>query len=156
MLYEELHGELTALAREGRFDAIAHGCNCFHTMRAGVALAIARAFPGAEAADRATPWGDRAKLGTYSRADVALPNGSRLAVLNAYTQHRYGAGGPHLDHDALRQVLRRINRDFAGQRLGLPKIGALRGGGHWPTIETIFQEELTDLKLTVVHYRPNL
>ena len=63
-------GDLIALAREGRFDVIVHGCNCFRDMGAGIAKAIAAACPQALVADRATAKGDRSKLGTISTAEV--------------------------------------------------------------------------------------
>lgn len=44
MLYEEIEGDLIALAKQGLFDVIAHGCNCFCTMRAGIAPQMVKAF----------------------------------------------------------------------------------------------------------------
>ena len=29
MEYQEIEGDLIKLAQEGKFDVIAHGCNCF-------------------------------------------------------------------------------------------------------------------------------
>ena len=31
-------GDLIKSAKEGQFDVIIHGCNCFNTMGAGIAL----------------------------------------------------------------------------------------------------------------------
>jgi O-acetyl-ADP-ribose deacetylase (regulator of RNase III) len=42
--YQEIHGDLIVLAKQGKFDAIAHGCNCFCTMGAGIAPQMAAAF----------------------------------------------------------------------------------------------------------------
>jgi O-acetyl-ADP-ribose deacetylase (regulator of RNase III) len=42
--YREIPGNLITLALEGTFDVIAHGCNCFCTMGAGIAPQMARTF----------------------------------------------------------------------------------------------------------------
>lgn len=44
MRYEEIQGDLIKLAKEGKFDVIAHGCNCHCTMGAGIAPQMAEAF----------------------------------------------------------------------------------------------------------------
>ena len=43
-MYKEVVGDLIRLAKEGEFDVIAHGCNCFCTMGAGIAPQMALAF----------------------------------------------------------------------------------------------------------------
>lgn len=43
-MYNEIKGDLIALAKEGKFDVIAHGCNSFCTMGAGIAPLMAKAF----------------------------------------------------------------------------------------------------------------
>ncbi len=79
---KRVEGDLVALARAGRFDAIVHGCNCFCDMEAGIARAIARAFPEAHAVDRATQAGDAGKLGTVTVAEVER-EGIRFSIVNA-------------------------------------------------------------------------
>lgn len=44
MSYTEIKGDLIELAKQGKFDVIAHGCNCFCTMGAGIAPVMAKAF----------------------------------------------------------------------------------------------------------------
>ena len=39
-------------AKNGEFDVIIQGCNCFHTMGAGIAKYIKQDFPEAFAADK--------------------------------------------------------------------------------------------------------
>jgi len=60
---KKISGDLIQLAKNGQFDLIAHGCNCFCTMGAGIAKAVKEVFPAAFEADEATQRGDRAKLG---------------------------------------------------------------------------------------------
>jgi len=43
-MVKEIDGDLIKLAKEGKFDVIAHGCNCFCTMGAGIAPQMAKAF----------------------------------------------------------------------------------------------------------------
>jgi O-acetyl-ADP-ribose deacetylase (regulator of RNase III) len=107
---KEINGDLIALAREGRFDLIAHGCNCFCTMGAGIAKGIRSAFPGAYEADRKTARGDRAKLGTCSVAEVG-----QLIVVNAYTQFDYRGSGTKVDYDAVRSCMAWIKANYSGQ-----------------------------------------
>jgi O-acetyl-ADP-ribose deacetylase (regulator of RNase III) len=128
-----IYGDLLALASEGRFDVIVHGCNCQCQMGAGIAKAIRERFPAAYAADLATAKGDRAKLGTYSQATIETM-GSRFVLVNAYTQFHWRGPGVKADYDAIERVMRAIARDFAGLRIGYPKIGAGLAGGDWTII----------------------
>ena len=41
---QEISGDLIKLALEGKFDVIAHGCNCFCTMKSGIAPQMAKNF----------------------------------------------------------------------------------------------------------------
>jgi O-acetyl-ADP-ribose deacetylase (regulator of RNase III) len=43
-MYQEIKGDLIELAKQGNFDVIAHGCNCFCTMGAGIAVPMKIAF----------------------------------------------------------------------------------------------------------------
>jgi len=43
-MYQEIEGDLIKLAKQGKFDVITHGCNCFCTMGAGIAPQMAKAF----------------------------------------------------------------------------------------------------------------
>ena len=128
-------------AQAGEFDVLVHGCNCFCTMGAGIAKTIKQVFPAAYQADLATLASDKAKLGTYSSAQVEVA-GKRLTIVNAYTQYQWRGPGPNVDYEAIRQVFRRIKQAFAGQRIAYPAIGAGLAGGDWATIAAIITEEL--------------
>ena len=146
-------GDLLRLANEGEFDVIAHGCNCFCTMGAGIAKGVAAQFPQALEADRQTPKGDRAKLGTCSLAQIETAHG-KLTVVNAYTQFHYRGRGDKADYEAIRSCMRRLAEHYRHTRIGLPKIGAGLAGGDWPRIERIMDEELAGCDATVVEYQP--
>lgn len=147
-------GDLIALAKAGRFDVIAHGCNCHHTMGGGLAAQIKRHFPAAFEADLATAFGDPAKLGTCSVATVEAAGGP-LTIVNAYTQLAPSmglAGVVDVDYDAVRAAMVCIKTSFAGKRIGLPQIGAGLAGGDWGRIEAIIAAELGREDVTIVKF----
>ncbi|MFZ6679408.1 hypothetical protein [Undibacterium sp. Tian12W] len=90
---KERTGDLLALALQGEFDVIVHGCNCFCNMGAGIAKSIKKQFPEAYAADQTTLPADHAKLGSYSQARIQRGD-RQFVILNAYTQFDWrGQGG---------------------------------------------------------------
>lgn len=146
-------GDLIHLAKNGEFDIIVHGCNCFCTMGAGIAKGIKAAFPAAFEADLATARGERAKLGTCTFAEIDR-DGTPLVVVNAYSQFDYRSSGPKVDYDAVRSCFRWIKAHHSGKRIGLPKIGAGLGGGDWERIAGIVEEELAGEDVTLVIFTP--
>lgn len=141
-------GDLIEMFKSGEFDLIAHGCNCFNTMGAGIAKAIAKEFPDVEKADKATSYGHINKLGTVMPVEVTVDNNIRI-VINAYTQYYYGGSRP-LDYEALTLCMRKINHMYKGKKIGLPKIGAGLGGGDWDEISGIIKTELDLMDVTIV------
>ena len=145
-----ISGDLIQLAENGQFDLIAHGCNCFCTMGAGI---VKEVVPAAFEADEATQRGDRSKLGTCSFAEIVL-GGSSLIVVNAYTQFDWRGRGPKVDYAAVRSCMGWIKKHYPGKKIGLPKIGAGLAGGDWPTIVAIIEEELAGEDVTLVEFKP--
>ena len=142
-------GDLIALAREGRFDVIVHGCNCFCDMGAGIAKAIAAACPQALAADQATAKGDRSKLGTISTAEVR--EGDRnLIVVNAYTQFHWKGRGRLADYDAIESCFEEVAGRFPTARIGYPAIGAGMARGEWEVIAPRIDRALRGLDHALV------
>jgi O-acetyl-ADP-ribose deacetylase (regulator of RNase III) len=146
-------GDLIKLALDGKFDVIIHGCNCFNTMGAGIALTIRIEFPEALKADNKTHKGNKNKLGTYSSATVTK-NGHDITVVNAYTQYEYKGRGVKADYKAIKNVFKKVKRDFHGKRIGYPKIGAGLAKGDWDTISEIINKELEGEDHTLVEYKP--
>lgn len=156
--YKEVYGDLIALAKQGEFDVIAHGCNCFCTMGAGIAPQMASAF-GCDTYNLELPnrRGDINKLGQIEY-NVVPAAGTPLYVVNAYTQ--YGFGRNHLegtdvplDYNALTLCMKKINHNFKGLRVGLPQIGCGLAGGKWELVKEIIQRELKNCEVTVVIYK---
>lgn len=150
-----IKGNLIDLADEGRFDVIVHGCNCFHTMGAGIAKEISTRYPQALAADKElTKKGDKSKLGGYTYASVTSPSGHKFIIINAYTQYHYGRprkGYPALAHyGAIETVFRTIAENYRFMRIGYPKIGSGLAGGDWNTVESIINKALVGLNHELV------
>ena len=171
MIYQEIDGDLITLAKEGKFDVIAHGCNCHSTMGAGIAPQMARAF-GCDRFEMERIGSDVNKLGnidyqTFVLGQFAIwstedaknnDNEPELTVVNAYTQYNYGRNHSDgdfkpLSYEALTLCMKKINVVFRGQHIGLPKIGAGLAGGDWERIKFIIQRELQDCQVTVVNYK---
>lgn len=130
-----INGDLIAMAKNGDFDVIVHGCNCFHTMGAGIAKQIAKEFPWALEADISqTENGDIGKLGTYT---VGYNPEKKFIVLNAYTQYKPGA---NFNIDAFRTILWKISQFESSVKVGFPLIGGGIGGGHHDEIIESLQE----------------
>lgn len=141
-------GNLISLAKEGAFDVIIHGCNCFNTMGAGIAAQIKKHFPLAEMTDKMTFRGDKTKLGTYTKS-VTLCKSGKVTVVNAYTQYKHWhtkeekeSGNPPVlaDYEAIEKVFTQIKKDFSGKKIAYPMIGAGLAGGDWNIISKIIDK----------------
>jgi O-acetyl-ADP-ribose deacetylase (regulator of RNase III) len=155
--YQEITGDLIQLAKEEEFDAILHGCNCFNTMGAGIAAGIKLSFPDAYAVDKGTLSGDKNKLGTYSIGIHWMHNKNKyLKIINAYTQFSTASmqEEPPVDYYAIENALTAVNKEFKWQHIGMPLIGCGLAGGDWDIVKDIIKKTLTDVKVTIVHYRP--
>lgn len=150
-----VEGNLITMAQNGEFDIIAHGCNCFCTMGAGIAPQIAKAFPSAEKADNETLKGDPYKLGTWSMGiDEVQGSRKKLRILNLYTQ--YSTGGQRaVDYAAIKYCFLKIRKTFPEtDKIGIPKIGAGLGGGDWDVIEDLIKSVAPKMDITCVIYKP--
>ncbi|MFA5586996.1 MAG: hypothetical protein WDA02_10835 [Saccharofermentanales bacterium] len=61
---KEIEGDLIELSKQGHFDIIAHGCNCFNTMKSGIAKSIVDTWNGVDIIDKQTRKGDYNELHT--------------------------------------------------------------------------------------------
>jgi O-acetyl-ADP-ribose deacetylase (regulator of RNase III) len=168
--YKEIEGDLIALAKEGIFDVISHGCNCQCNMKSGIAPLMAEAFgvsnPVFYHLENIITRGDINKLGQIESKPLLItknglklrnwvsherPEGSFiLNVVNSYTQYIPSRETKPLDYDALTLCMRKINHKFTGQRIGLPKIGCGLAGGSWEIVSEIIKRELKDCDVTIV------
>jgi O-acetyl-ADP-ribose deacetylase (regulator of RNase III) len=129
-------------------EAIAHQANCQNTMGSGVAKALRAAFPEIYEADCQTVKGDYSKLGSLSWTINEYG-----MLFNLYGQFNYGYDGEqYTDLEALESSFNIMNMflDAASvTKVGLPKIGAGRGGADWDDIEDIIIRTLPDKDVTV-------
>jgi len=155
---KEVKGDLIKLAKEGKFDIIVHGCNCFCRMGRGIAPQIKNAFEGAWYVDSLTKKGDIMKLGSYTSVnapyfDELTESTKTVIVINTYTQYGYDVSTKPLDYEALTLCMRKINHNYSGKTIGLPKIGAGLAGGDWNRIKKIIETELKNMDVTIVNYK---
>lgn len=121
----KVKGDLIKMAKDGNFDIIIHGCNCFNTMGGGIAYQIQEQFPDAKLADDETVRGDAGKLGSYT-----IGMGGRLVILNCYTQYSISRDGKDVfEYNAFERVLDKISYRFGKWRIGMPMIGMGLAGG---------------------------
>lgn len=147
---KKIKGDIVKLALAGELDVIIHGCNCFHTMGAGLAKQIADQLPEAVAADKRTLYADLAKLGSFSAQQIVRDD-ARFLVVNAYTQYH---PGPHAEYAAIKMFCDNFYEMFKGFRLriGIPEIGCGIGGLSINQVEVILEAYLQDMDVTLVVY----
>lgn len=174
MQYNEVEGDLIALAEEGKFDVIAHGVNCMCKQEAGIAPQMVKAFGTHKFKKEFFRYrGDINKLGTIDFKGIQYENGenireifnklfvlgkSNLYVVNAYTQFNYGRNHKDgtdkpLDYHALKLCFLKMNHIFQGMHIGLPKIGCGLAGGNWTVVRQLIQSTFTLCDVTVVIYK---
>ena len=150
--YKEVNGDLIKLAKKGEFDLIAHGCNCFATMGAGIAKTIKANFPEAYRADKKYRARPLNRLGTSSTASCKTDDGEKLLVLNLYTQF---LPGPDYNYDAIADSFSNLVRSYKGSeviRIGIPLIGCGIAGGDWKIVKKIVKSKLKGFDVTVVKF----
>lgn len=154
MPIEERIGDLL----DAEVDVIAQCCNCFCSMKSGIAPKIKARWPTVYSADCATKKGDENKLGTFSKATV-FDNGRDLTVYNLYAQFGFWLrrdGGRDLDYDALYDALNLMADDVVsngGKTVGVPLIGCGLAGGKWSVVEAMIEETLVAKGLEVFIYK---
>jgi len=144
------NGDLLAQRDVG---VIIHQTDCFHTMGAGMAKQIAAKYPVALVADKATPYGDKNKLGTYSWCRL---HDDRI-IVNMYSQYRFG-GANETRLDAMETALLKIAAQFGKHlRLGIPHgIGCGLAGGNWDDVHGLLQRLFANddrIELVICEYR---
>lgn len=146
MIEISLKGCIIEAFKTQEYDALVHGCNCFCNMGAGLAKTISKKYNSALKADQATVYGDKTKLGNYSKA--ITKDGD---IINAYTQFSYGGGKPNADLNAIRNVFIKINEDYKGKVICIPKIGAGLAKGNWKEIKRVINEVTPDVEIDVYY-----
>ncbi len=139
-----------------RINDMAHGCNCFHTMGAGIAREIAKRIPKAYAADKLTDYGDELKLGTFSSALThKKENGVSSRIFNLYTQF---VTGDDARYKAVEDCFTLLNLEYIKGKstsiLGVPYIGSGIGGLDWSIVEHIIDQATPNIQVAVFKFKP--
>ncbi len=148
-MVKEIEGDLIELTLANTFNVIVHGCNCFCIQGKGIALQMRNTFDTHKyPLERIEEKGNINKLGLidcrlYYKGDCCVQ------VVNAYTQYE---PGKNLDYEALTLCLRKINHEFRGHHIGLPRIGCGIAGGNWVAVKKIIEKELIDCDVTIINY----
>lgn len=126
---------------------IAHGCNSYGKMGAGVALQIAKRYPWVAEKLRTTyEWhvGFKTFQGGLPAGEVYeyAQRDAPYRILNIITQVTYGRKGKHVSYDALDKAFASVKGIVNGQPLSIPRIGAGLGGGAWPIVEAIINHHI--------------
>lgn len=151
-----INGNLITLAKQGAFDVIIQGCNCFCVQGAGLALQMRQEFdtlnPEKYPLEDPVYRGDINKLGQidFNYWPELAPNA--LIVVNCYTQYVANYDAKPFDYDAFTLCMRKLNKKFKGKHIGSPRIGTHLAGGTWDLIGPIMERELKDCTVTVVDY----
>lgn len=149
MITKYITGNIVKLFLEG--NNVAHGCNCFHQMGAGIAGQLAEAYPPILAIDKADSFlGDTEKLGTFTQATLD-PNGN--ICFNLYTQFNPGR---NLDYGALVNCMIELN-EWAKTKLVLPtvympRIGCGIAGGDWAKVNVLINMFTENLNVIIVDW----
>ena len=146
MITISIKGDVIKAFKENHYDVLVHGNNCFCNWGAGIAVQMRKNFPSAFKSDQATQFGDKSKLGTYSLSETK--NGT---IINAYTQYKYGGGRNNADLEAIRKVFEKINEDYSGKVICIPKIGAGLAGGDWKEIKKVINSVTPDVEIAVYY-----
>ena len=155
-------GNLFELAKNGDFDVIVQGNNCFNTQGAGIAVMFNRLFNTLDFPMEKTGRGDKNKLGNIDFRKFSLSSNGNwfhdeengvLFVVNSYTQYDYKRTSNNdrpADYKAISEVFQKLNTQFKGLRIGLPAIGAGLAGGDINVITELMDENMLDCKVTLV------
>lgn len=157
----EIKGNLITLALQGKFDVIAHGCNCFCRQGAGIAKDMAAYFhtndPARYPLESYMHKGEHDKLGRIQSATFSLASRGLhkyLSVVNCYTQYTFKTKeNPNpLNLAALDLCLVKLNGIYAGKVLGLPWMGCGLAGGDIDTLRRFIRLRMTDVNVVLVEY----
>lgn len=142
-------------------DSLVHCANCFHTMGSGIARALREEYPEVYAADvTQTKKGDVTKLGSYSVAEINIPEFRRNPrlkfVYNLYGQFTFGREKRQVNYEAVYSGLEAIKRDIqangsSSEVLGINyKMCCNLAGGDWNVISAMIHSVFDDAGFDVL------
>lgn len=148
MIVKYIDGNIVKLFLEG--NHVAHGCNCFHLMGAGVAGQLAKAYPPILEVDKSDTFlGDTEKLGYFTKATGKKGQ----FCFNLYTQFDPGR---NLDYGALANSMINLNKWaenlLVPPTVYMPRIGCGIAGGDWEKVKTIIDLFTDNVRIIIVDW----
>ncbi|CDQ41864.1 macro domain-containing protein [Virgibacillus salexigens] len=146
---------------ESDCTVIAHQCNCFNTMGAGIAKQIKNKYPLAYVMDQQAPYSPMDRLGEVTFAFYDSPP---LLIFNLYGQYSYGKGR-HTDYNALSNSISKMMRtiqsmpehvrqEFPFVKVGVPYgLGSGLAGGYWNKVKLILDYYSEEFKIDIFAYK---
>ena len=159
-----IEGNLLDMFEEGKFEVIAHGCNCIGVMGGGIAFQIKNRFPVAFYRYMQRYESSGLNLGDCQLVEYDT---NKKVIFNLMTQYftTYSNNGvPPFDiiayQTALETMIKQLKDyfnedDFPVIRVGLPRIGSGLAGGDVIGIEQVTREVFKDedrIELTIVDF----
>lgn len=144
---------------ESDCSVMAHQCNCFSTMGAGIAKQFAAKWPEVAAADSAfRPNDPTGKLGKVSHA---LVKNDTVIVYNLYGQYNYGRGKQQTNYQALESAVRmmldelkQLGNMFYQLKIGVPYgMGCGLAGGDWNVVSGTLQSIAEEYGIKIYAYQ---
>jgi len=157
-------GDIIKMIESGFIDSVAHGCNCFHTMGAGIALTLNQYTGGRILeADKKSEFGNINKLGSFTQT-----RHDDVRYYNLYTQYTYGGYDGVKVHwpsvaNSLQKAINEACLDHGCKNMAIPYIGCGLAGGSVDDFMKHLRltscykwddECLNDFELIVVNYVP--
>lgn len=151
MIVKTVVGDAIKLFKEGKFDAFAHGCNCFCTMGKGLAKQVKKDLEELYRADVVNgKRGNRGKLGGFSNHQFSFGVG-----FNLYTQYTFWDMSDMLSYEAVERSFKKVNDYMKSQGLKtlvIPKIGSRLAHGDWEILSNLIDLNSPDIEITVVEF----
>lgn len=146
MAYTLIKGNLITKFKEGHFDVLVHGCNCYNIMGAGFAKQVKNNFPEAFQVDKEYSLSKGShRLGNYSITMTSEDN----YIVNAYTQVNTGKC---FDITAFKLIMKKLEKKFYKCKIAVPGlIGCGIGGGNPEEVLKILEETFKDNDLYIVY-----
>jgi len=142
-------------------NVIVHQANLFHTFGGGIAKAIREKFPEAYAADKQTPHGDKAKLGTFSIGRISDKKGTSIEyIINMYSQDGIGGRDRNTRYDNMVDALNKLKNQLEAKpkrfTLGIPfQLGCGLASGSWLIVSAIIYDIFGQSNVPVyIYYLP--
>ena len=152
---EFIQDDLIKLFKNDKTHVLIHGCNCFSTMGAGIALHIRREFPHAYQADKQLHLDKTQRLGKFSYWKKPVKDGW---IINAYTQYDYRTYSPNDSKDLfsydtfeqqMKDIFQFINQNWKKSLdelvISMPMIGCGLAGGNPVKMITMLINSFNDI-----------